>query len=162
MLTISNGGIMTINLTVNKKNISVDIDPTKRLIDFLRDNLGLTGVKEGCSEGECGACTIIMNGDPVTSCTILAGQADGCEIITIEGLAENGELDEIQRSFIKNGAVQCGFCTPGMILSCKALLMKNQNPNDFEIKRAIEGNLCRCTGYNKIVKAIKNVAGNEA
>ncbi len=162
MLTISNGGIMTINLTVNKKNISVDIDPTKRLIDFLRDNLGLTGVKEGCSEGECGACTIIMNGDAVTSCTILAGQADGCEIITIEGLAENGELDEIQRSFIKNGAVQCGFCTPGMILSCKALLMKNQNPNDFEIKRAIEGNLCRCTGYNKIVKAIKNVAGNEA
>lgn len=153
---------MTINLTVNKKNISVDIDPTKRLIDFLRDNLGLTGVKEGCSEGECGACTIIMNGDAVTSCTILAGQADGCEIITIEGLAENGELDEIQRSFIKNGAVQCGFCTPGMILSCKALLMKNQNPNDFEIKRAIEGNLCRCTGYNKIVKAIKNVAGNEA
>ncbi len=153
---------MIINLTVNKKNINMDIDLTKRLIDFLRDDLDLTGVKEGCSEGECGACTVILDGNAVTSCTILAGQADGCEIITIEGLAENGELDEIQSSFIKNGAIQCGFCTPGMILSCKALLMKNPNPTEYEIKRAIEGNLCRCTGYSKIVKAVKDIIGRES
>ncbi len=153
---------MIINLTVNKKNINIDIDPTKRLIDFLRDDLDLTGVKEGCSEGECGACTVILDGDAVTSWTILAGQADGCEIITIEGLTENGELDEIQSSFIENGAIQCGFCTPGMILSCKALLMKNPHPSDDEIKRAIEGNLCRCTGYNKIVKAVKDIVRRES
>ena len=152
---------MKITLTVNKKDIDMDIDPTKRLIDFLRDDLNLTGVKEGCSEGECGACTIILNGEAVTSCTILAGQVNGCEITTIEGLEENGELDVIQKSFIENGAIQCGFCTPGMILSCKALLMKNSNPTEDEIKRAIEGNLCRCTGYNKIVKAIKDIVGNE-
>lgn len=152
---------MKIKLTVNKNNIDMDIDPTKRLIDFLRDDLNLTGVKEGCSEGECGACTVILNGEAVTSCTILAGQVDSCEIITIEGLEENGELDIIQKSFIENGAIQCGFCTPGMILSCKALLLKNSNPTEDEIKRAIEGNLCRCTGYNKIVKAVKDIVGAE-
>ncbi len=139
----------------------MDVDPTTRLIDFLRDDLNLTGVKEGCSEGECGACTVILNGEAVTSCTILTGQADGCDITTIEGLAQSGELDDIQKSFIENGAVQCGFCTPGMILSCKALLMKNPNPSEDEIKRAIEGNLCRCTGYNKIVKAVKDIVGKE-
>lgn len=152
---------MKITLTVNKKNICMDIDPTKRLIDFLRDDLNLTGVKEGCSEGECGACTIILDGEAVTSCTILAGQVDGCEIITIEGLEQDGELDIIQKSFIENGAIQCGFCTPGMILSCKALLLKIKNPTEDEIKRAIEGNLCRCTGYNKIVKAIKDIVEKE-
>ncbi len=152
---------MLIELTVNNKNIKMDVDPTTRLIDFLRDDLNLTGVKEGCSEGECGACTVILNGEAVTSCTILTVQADGCEITTIEGLAQSGELDDIQKSFIENGAVQCGFCTPGMILSCKALLMKNPNPSDDEIKRAIEGNLCRCTGYNKIVKAVKDIVGKE-
>nr|WP_312577486.1 2Fe-2S iron-sulfur cluster-binding protein [Sedimentibacter sp.] len=152
---------MIIELIVNKKNIKMDVDPTTRLIDFLRDDLSLTGVKEGCSEGECGACTVILNGEAVTSCTILTGQVDGCEIITIEGLAQSGELDDIQKSFIENGAIQCGFCTPGMILSCKALLMKNPNPSDDEIKRAIEGNLCRCTGYNKIVKAVKDIIGKE-
>ncbi len=152
---------MIIELAVNNKNIKMDVDPTTRLIDFLRDDLNLTGVKEGCSEGECGACTVILNGEAVTSCTILTGQADGCDILTIEGLAQSGELDDIQKSFIENGAVQCGFCTPGMILSCKALLMKNPNPSEDEIKRAIEGNLCRCTGYNKIVKAVKDIVGKE-
>lgn len=152
---------MKIEVVVNKKNIKMDVDPTTRLIDFLRDNLNLTGVKEGCSEGECGACTVILDGVAVTSCTILAGQVNGSEIITIEGLEQSGELDVIQKSFIENGAIQCGFCTPGMILSCKALLMKNPNPSEEEIKRAIEGNLCRCTGYNKIVKAVKDVVGKE-
>jgi len=155
------GGKMLIELIVNNKNIKMDVDPTKRLIDFLRDDLNLTGVKEGCSEGECGACTVILDGVAVTSCTILAGQVNGSEIITIEGLEKNGELNIIQKSFIENGAIQCGFCTPGMIMSCKALLMKNPNPTDNEIKRAIEGNLCRCTGYNKIVKAVKDVIGKE-
>ncbi|WP_326910316.1 (2Fe-2S)-binding protein [Sedimentibacter sp. MB31-C6] len=152
---------MELKLKVNYKNVKINIDPTKRLIDFLREDLNLTGVKEGCSEGECGACTIILNEEAVTSCTILAGQVDGCEIITIEGLEQSGELDVIQKSFIENGAIQCGFCTPGMILSCKALLLKNPNPTEDEIKRAIEGNLCRCTGYNKIVKAVKDITVKE-
>ncbi len=148
---------MEISLCINGKNITTSIDGTKRLIDFLRDDLKITSVKEGCSEGECGACTIIFNKRAVTSCTMFAGQADGAEIITVEGLAKNGELDKIQKSFIENGAIQCGFCTPGMILSCKALLMENPMPTDKEIKRAIEGNLCRCTGFNKIIKAVKEV-----
>jgi carbon-monoxide dehydrogenase small subunit len=137
--------------------ISKDIDPTKRLLDFLREDMHLTGVKEGCSEGECGACTVILDREAVTSCTIFAGQVMDKEIITIEGLEKNGELDIIQQAFIRNGAIQCGFCTPGMILSCKALLMKKNNPTEDEIKRAIEGNLCRCTGYDKIIEAVKDV-----
>lgn len=150
---------MELKLIVNGRKIIKDIDPTKRLLDFLRDDLGLTGVKEGCSEGECGACTIILNNKAVASCSILAGQVYGDEIITIEGLAQNGELDIIQKSFIENGAIQCGFCSPGMILSCKALLMNNPSPTEDEIKRAIEGNLCRCTGYNKIVEAVQSLGG---
>ncbi len=146
---------MEITFTLNDEIVSKDADPTMRLIDFLRDELGVTSVKEGCSEGECGACTVIFNKKAVTSCTMFAGQVMGSNIITIEGLKKNGELDKIQDSFIKNGAIQCGFCTPGMILSCKALLMKNPNPTEYEIKEAIAGNLCRCTGFNKIVKAIK-------
>lgn len=148
---------MELQLIVNGQRIIKDIDPTKRLLDFLRDDIGLTGVKEGCSEGECGACTVILNNKAVASCSILAGQVYGDEIITIEGLAQNGELDRIQKAFIEKGAIQCGFCSPGMILSCKALLMNNPNPTEDEIKRAIEGNLCRCTGYNKIVEAVQSV-----
>ena len=129
-----------------------------RLIDFLRDELNLTGTKEGCSEGECGACTVIMDKKAVTSCTVLAGQIDGCEILTIEGLAKNGELDILQKKFIEYGAVQCGFCTPGFIMSAKALMMNNKNPSLNEIKRAVEGNLCRCTGYIKIIEAIEAAA----
>lgn len=149
---------MNINLTVNGKRISTTTDGTKTLIKFLREDLGLTGSKEGCSEGECGACTIILNGQAVAACTIFSGQANESEIITIEGLEKDGELDRVQKSFIENGAIQCGFCTPGMILSCKALLMQNPTPTTAEIKRAIEGNLCRCTGYQSIVSAVKNLS----
>lgn len=141
--------------------IEREIDPFKRLLDFLREDMKLTGVKEGCSEGECGACTVIIDEKAVTSCTIFAGQVMNKEIITIEGLEKNGELDRLQKAFIRNGAVQCGFCTPGMILSCKALLMKKENPTEEEIKQAIEGNLCRCTGYEKIISAVQDVVREE-
>ncbi|MBV7274782.1 (2Fe-2S)-binding protein [Clostridiaceae bacterium UIB06] len=145
---------MFIELTVNKKKYKLDVDPRKRLLDIIREDIGLTGTKEGCSEGECGACTVIMNKRAVNSCMILAVQARNKEIITVEGLEKNGELDELQKAFINKGAVQCGFCTPGMLMSCKALLMNNVNPTEEEIKKAIEGNLCRCTGYNKIIEAV--------
>lgn len=148
---------MLLEFVVNNEKVNIDVDPTKRLIDFLRDDLNLTGTKEGCSEGECGACTVIINNNAVTSCSVLVGQVNGDEIVTIEGLERSGELDSLQKSFIEKGAIQCGFCTPGMIMSCKALLMKNSNPSEDEIKRAIEGNLCRCTGYNKIVEAVESV-----
>lgn len=146
---------MRINTIINGRPIEADVDEKMRLIDFLRDELNLTGTKEGCSEGECGACTVIMDKRAVTSCTVLAGQIDGCEILTIEGLAKNGELDILQKKFIEYGAVQCGFCTPGFIMSAKALMMNNKNPGLNEIKRAVEGNLCRCTGYIKIIEAIE-------
>ncbi|MEL3912294.1 (2Fe-2S)-binding protein [Treponema pedis] len=145
---------MKINTIINGRPIEAEVDEKMRLIDFLRDELNLTGTKEGCSEGECGACTVIMDKRAVTSCTVLAGQVDGCEILTIESLAQNGELDILQKKFIEHGAVQCGFCSPGFIMSAKALMMNNKNPNLHEIKRAIEGNLCRCTGYIKIIEAI--------
>ncbi|SDJ98203.1 (2Fe-2S)-binding protein [Natronincola ferrireducens] len=145
---------MDMEITINSEKYVLDIDPSKRLIDLLREDLGLTGTKEGCGEGECGACTIIMNGVAVNSCLVFAYQAKNSEIITIEGLAKDEELDILQKSFIKNGAVQCGYCTPGMLMSSKALLMKNPNPTEEEIKIAISGNLCRCTGYTKIVRAV--------
>lgn len=146
---------MLLSCTVNGERIEKETDPGKRLLDFLRDDLGLTGVKEGCSEGECGACTVILDGQAVTSCTVYAGQVMDREILTIEGLEKNGELDILQKAFIQNGAIQCGFCTPGMILSCRALLLENPNPDREQIKRAIEGNLCRCTGYEKIIQAVE-------
>ncbi|KKH60660.1 (2Fe-2S)-binding protein, partial [Methanosarcina mazei] len=130
-------------------------DPNKRLLDMLREDFKLTSVKEGCSEGECGACTVIVDGKAVTSCIVLAPQVDGCSVITLEGLSKGGELDKLQQSFIDAGAVQCGFCTPGMILSAKALLMKNPNPAKEEIKKAMSGNICRCTGYKKIIEAVE-------
>ena len=145
---------ITVNCTVNNAPVSVEIEPNKRLIDMLRNNLGLTSVKEGCSEGECGACTVIMNGEPVTSCCILAGQAEGAEIITLEGVSVDGMPDTVQQAFIDAGAIQCGFCIPGMILTAEALLKKNQNPTLEEVKLAMSGNLCRCTGYAKINDAV--------
>lgn len=148
---------MKIEFVVNGIKREVDVNPDERLLDVLRNKLGLTSVKEGCGEGECGACTVIINGLAVNSCMVLAPQARGKEITTVEGLEKNGELDELQESFIKNGAIQCGFCTPGMLMSCKALLMREPNPTEEEIRRAIEGNLCRCTGYTKIVNAVKDV-----
>lgn len=151
---------MKIKLKVNSQLVEKEVDPSMRLIDFLREDLDLTGTKEGCGAGECGACTVIINGKAVNSCLVLVGQCQDKEIITVEGLAKNGELDPLQDAFIKEGAVQCGYCTPGMLMSAKALLLENPNPSEEEIRRAISGNLCRCTGYVKIVKAIQTAAGN--
>ncbi len=144
-----------IQLKVNGRDYSLNIDENMRLIDLLRDELGLLGTKEGCGEGECGACTVIMDGETVTSCLVMAFQAHGSHILTIEGLERDGKIHPIQQAFIDVGAVQCGFCTPGMILSAKALLDKNPNPTREEIREGISGNLCRCTGYNKIVDAVE-------
>lgn len=149
---------MHIEFTVNGTGYSIDVDPCKRLLDVLREDLGLTGTKEGCGEGECGACTVIVDGLAVNSCLMLVGQVRGKEIITVEGLEKDGELDRLQEAFINNGAVQCGYCTPGMLMSCKALLMKNPHPTEEEIRVAISGNLCRCTGYTKIVAAVKEAS----
>jgi len=149
---------MRIEMTVNGNLYSLEVEPGKRLLDVLREDIGLAGTKEGCGEGECGACTVIMDGVAVNSCLVLAGQADGKQIMTVEGLERDNELDELQEAFIRNGAVQCGFCTPGMLMSCKALLMKNPHPTEEEIRMAIAGNLCRCTGYAKIIAAVQEVA----
>ncbi|QNO15883.1 (2Fe-2S)-binding protein [Alkalicella caledoniensis] len=140
---------------LNYKDVEIEIYPNTRLIDMLREQFNLTSVKEGCSEGECGACTVVLDDEPVTSCVVLAPQVHGRSVLTLEGLSENGELDKLQQAFIDAGAVQCGFCTPGMILSGKALLMRKPNPTEEEIKQSISGNLCRCTGYAKIVDAIQ-------
>lgn len=144
-----------ISFRLNYEDVTVEVEPNKRLVDMLREDLDCTSVKEGCSEGECGACTVIRNGEAVTSCTMLAGQVAGDEVITLEGLSKDGELDTLQKTFLAAGAVQCGYCTPGMILSAKALLMKNPHPSREEIKRALSGNLCRCTGYAKIIQAVE-------
>lgn len=146
---------ITIGFKLNGTDVSVTADPNKRLVDFLREDMAMTSVKEGCGEGECGACTIIFNGKAVTSCLMLAGQADGATIITLEGVSKDGELNYIQKAFVDAGAVQCGYCTPGMVLSAKALLDKKPNATNEEIQRAMSGNLCRCTGYTKIVKAVE-------
>ncbi len=150
--------MIKIKFKVNSQEREIVTESTRTLLSILREDLGLKGTKEGCGKGECGACTVIMDGKPVVSCLVLACQLDGCEITTIEGLSKDDRLDPIQQAFIEEGAVQCGFCTPGMILSAKALLMKNQDPSEGEIKEAISGNLCRCTGYSKIIKAIGKAA----
>lgn len=150
--------MINIDINVNGTNYSLEIEDDLRLIDLLRDKLGLTGTKEGCGEGECGACTVIMDGRAVNSCLILAVQVHGKKIITIEGLGDSNNLHPIQKAFLENGAVQCGYCTPGMVLSAKALLDKNINPTREEIREAISGNLCRCTGYEKIVNSIERAS----
>ena len=147
-----------LSCNINGEEIHSEIPSDMRLIDFLREEMNLTGVKEGCSEGECGACTVLFNGDPVNSCIMLAIQAEGAEITTIEGIAKDGKLSDLQQAFIDHGAVQCGFCTPGMILAAQALLDKNPHPAEAEIRHAISGNLCRCTGYQAIVDAILAVS----
>lgn len=153
--------MLKINTLINGVSVQKECDPYKRLLDFLRDDMKLTSVKEGCGEGECGSCTVLLDQEAVTSCTVLTGQINGREVVTVEGLDRMGELEPLMDSFIESGAVQCGYCTPGMILSAKALLMKNPNPDEEEIKRAIEGNLCRCTGFKKIVEAVKKAAEKE-
>lgn len=147
-----------IELTINGKKRKVETTAHTRLLDLLRDDLHLTGTKEGCGKGECGACTVIMNRDLVASCLVLATQADGATITTIEGLGSPDHLDPIQEAFIETGAVQCGFCIPGMVLAAKKLLKENSHPSEEEIKRGISGNLCRCTGYQKIIDAIQLAA----
>lgn len=146
---------MKISLKVNGEIYNFDVDEKKRLIDLLRNDLKLTGTKEGCSEGECGACTVLVDLLAVTSCTMLAAQLDGKEVITIEGLEHDGQLDILQKKFVECGAVQCGYCSPGFIMSAKSLMLHNINPTTYEIKRYIEGNLCRCTGFMKILEAIE-------
>jgi carbon-monoxide dehydrogenase small subunit len=148
----------SITFTVNGKEVSLDVAPGEMLVDVLRGKLGLTGTKVGCREGECGVCSIIMNGRLVTSCLLPAMKADRGTILTIEGLAENGEMHLIQKRFIEDGAIQCGFCTPAMVLAGKALLDENPHPTREEIQLAISGILCRCTGYQKIIKAIDSAS----
>ena len=149
--------VRIIHLTVNEEEHSILIEDRETLLEVLRDKLSLTGTKEGCGTGECGSCTVLLDGEPVLACLTLAIEAEGKGITTIEGLAKAGRLTPVQKAFIEYGAVQCGFCTPGMILSATALLAKNPSATREEIQKALEGNLCRCTGYNKIIEAIEKV-----
>jgi carbon-monoxide dehydrogenase small subunit len=149
---------MKIRLTVNGRQHECEVDAQTRLLDLLREDLALTGTKEGCGEGECGACTVLIDGRAVNSCLVLAVQADGKTVLTIEGLACGEALHPIQQAFVEQGGVQCGFCTPGFIMSTYALLQENPSPSDDEILTALEGNLCRCTGYTKIVEAVRAAA----
>ena len=149
---------MIVTFILNGQPVSKDLDPSRRLIDVLREDFLLTGAKEGCGEGECGSCTILMDGLPVHACMVLAGQLDGHRLVTIEGLSASGELDILQQAFIENNAVHCGFCTPGMIMSAKGLLLQNPDPTEEEIRTAISGNICRCSDYRQIVMAVKDAA----
>jgi len=148
-----------LHLTINGQPYEVAIEPNRTLLEVVRDDLRLTGAKEGCGTGDCGACSMLVDGRLVTSCLMLAPQAAGREVETIEGLARDGTLHPVQQAFIDKGAVQCGFCIPGMILAGKSLLDRNPHPSEHEIRKAIAGNLCRCTGYTKIVEAISAAAG---
>jgi aerobic carbon-monoxide dehydrogenase small subunit len=147
-----------IRLKVNGRERQVEVEPRQTLLDALRNSLGLTGTKEGCGTGNCGSCTVLLNGKAVNSCLVFAVEAMGQEITTIEGLYQDGNFHPLQQAFIDEGAVQCGFCTPGMILTAKALLDSNPHPTEAQVRLAIAGNLCRCTGYDKIVRAILKVA----
>jgi len=147
-----------LTIKVNGKPHSLTVDPNRTLLEVLREDLGLTGTKQACDTGGCGACTVIIDSRPVYSCLVLVVDCEGRDILTIEGLASDGELHPIQKAFIKYGAIQCGFCTPGMVMSAKALLDTNPEPTEQEVRKAIAGNLCRCTGYTKIVEAILSTA----
>ena len=147
-----------ITVTVNGETEFLEVESHRTLLQVLREDLDLTGTKNGCNSGECGACTVLFDGEPVNACLALAVEADGHEVVTIEGLAQEGALDPLQRAFINRNAVQCGFCTPGMIISARALLERNPQPSEMEIRQAISGNLCRCTGYTRIVEAVQEAA----
>jgi carbon-monoxide dehydrogenase small subunit len=147
-----------ITMTINGSTELVDVPSNMTLLQMLRDKLALTGTKNGCAAGECGACTVLLNGEPVNSCMVLAAECDMAEIVTVEGLGQDGFLDPIQDAIIDKGGVQCGFCTPGVLISARALLDRNRNPSDYEIRDALVGNLCRCTGYLRLIEAVKQAA----
>ena len=147
-----------ITLTVNGETDIVDVSSNMTLMQMLREKLALTGTKNGCAAGECGACTVLMNGEPINSCLVLAVECDGAQITTVEGLAHDGQLDPIQKTIVAAGGVQCGFCTPGILISARALLERTPHPSDFEIRDALVGNLCRCTGYLRVIDAVKEAA----
>ncbi len=152
-------GFHQITVKVNGSQELVNVPSNMTLMMMLRESLSLTGTKNGCSAGECGACTVLMNGEPVNSCMVLAVEADGQEITTIEGLAKDGQLDVVQQMIIEKGGVQCGFCTPGMLISARALLNRNPHPSEQDVVEALVGNLCRCTGYSRIIKSVQAAAG---
>lgn len=147
-----------INLKINGVLEQVDVPSNMTLLGMIREKLALTGTKNGCSAGECGACTVLMNGEPVNSCMVLAVECEGADIVTIEGLAQDGQLDPVQRAIIDSGGVQCGFCTPGILISARALLDRSPQPSEEEISEALVGNLCRCTGYLRIVNSIREAS----
>lgn len=150
-----------VRICVNEEEVELAVAPNRTLLELLREDLGLMGVKEGCGEGVCGACTVLMDGRPVRSCLTLAVDAQDTAITTVEGLARNGLLDPLQQSFVDHGAIQCGFCTAGMVIASKALLAENLNPSDDQIKHALSGHFCRCTGYAKIVEAVRACAPSQ-
>ena len=147
-----------IQITLNGRKTDLEVPSHRLLLDLLRDEIGLTGTKEGCGTGDCGACTVLLNGKPVNSCLIFSGELDGADIVTIEGLKIGPEMHPVQRAFVQDGGVQCGYCTSGMLMMSKALLDENPDPSEDDIRFAISGNLCRCTGYAKIVKAVQDAA----
>lgn len=147
-----------LHFTVNGQALNLEVEPHLTLLELLRNNLGMTGTKEGCSTGHCGACTVLVNGHPVSSCLMLAAEVDHQQVLTVEGLATEGKLHPVQDAFVANGGLQCGFCTAGMMMSTIALLSSNPQPTELEIRSSLAGNLCRCTGYQKIVKAVQNAA----
>ncbi|HHW06492.1 MAG TPA: (2Fe-2S)-binding protein [Clostridia bacterium] len=148
---------MEVRFVLNGREVKVDVKPTANLADVLRQQLGVTSVKKGCETGDCGSCAVLLDGELVNSCIVLAPTVEGKSVTTVEGLIVNGEMDAIQKSLVEHHGTQCGFCTPGMVLAIKALLNKNPKPTEQEIRRAISGNLCRCTGYQKIVEAVKSI-----
>ncbi len=147
-----------ITFELNGEQVRVEVEDNATLLEVLRERLGLTGTKRGCDTGDCGACTVILDGRAVNSCLVLAAEVDGCSVVTIEGLSADGRLHPVQQAFIEAGAMQCGYCTPGMIMSAKALLDHNPQPSERDIRKALAGNLCRCTGYVKIIEAVKRAA----
>ena len=149
---------MIIEFTLNGEKYKKNADPGKRLVDFLREDMGLTGTKEGCGEGECGACTVMLDGRAVHSCLVLAGQINGKRLLTVEGLARGGELSPLQKAFIEHGAIPCGYCTPGMLMSSAALLAENPSPTEDEVRTALAGNICRCGDYSAIIDAVLDAA----
>ena len=154
--------VLNIAFTLNEESVSVDIEPRELLIDVLRNRFALTGTKRSCDVEMCGACTVLVDGLPVSSCTYLAADAEGRKVLTIEGLTREGRLDPVQRAFVQHGALQCGFCTPGMVLAVKALLVLHPKPSEQTIRRFLRGNICRCTGYVKIIEAVKELAEHQS